>query len=252
MLGDVVSNERPARVHKRMYVGIARRDLAWIGLLALTLVLGVVRDRKLKAELRELEDRLRRARASAMHARKTALVTTPNLSGRQHLLVPRMWPKQSQVRCPDSIVRFSIDGDRCVLPFRFEGITYSDCAALTLPSAGGDTVGRDTSVAKWCPVSGGDKVHGRAMEATISQMRRCQTELHRVALIRNTVHGIWARIGRSKIGGVGVIAVHDIPSGQDPFLLPDGKSCGIGEYVSISKDDIAGGGEGNDARLLHG
>ena len=158
----------------------------------------------------------------------------PPRNGEQ-VLGPRKWPDQArQIQWPDGVIRYSVTGDRCALPFAYNGRTYKDCATLTLPNDA-DTSKADET-AQWCPISG---VDGVAVEATTSQLRRCQVNFNRPALVHNMIHGVWARIGRSRIiDGVGVIAVRDIPRGQDPFTLPDGQSCGMGEYARVSPDEV--------------
>ena len=158
------------------------------------------------------------------------------------MLGARNWPNRMPIKWPDGVIRYSIGGERCVLPFAYNGKVYKDCAALTLPNDNAAGAGRASGVsgadvtAQWCPISG---VDGVDVEATTSQLRRCQANFNRPALIHNTIDGIWARIGRSKIGGVGVIAVRDIPRGQDPFPMPDGQSCGIGEYISVNPKELS-------------
>ena len=249
------------------------RDLVWIGLLVLTLVLGVVRNSEiesttaelrtanaeLKAELRlaheATRDCMRDFRAAQKGEASTMVALPPpppppppgrgnkgpslRPRGGEQVLGPRKWPHRLPVKWPDGVVRYSVSGERCVLPFRYNGRTYSDCASLTLPGAGdSDGAGAGDVAAQWCPISGSDGVDGKVVEATTSQLRQCQANLNRQALIHNTIHGVWARIGRSAIGGVGVIAVRDIPRGQDPFPMPDGQSCGIGEYISVSPKEV--------------
>ena len=68
-------------------------------------------------------------------------------------------------------IRFSVGGERCVLPFTYKGRTYNDCAALKLPTESDGTLAADSSgrdsgggsgsagggrAAEWCPISGGD------------------------------------------------------------------------------------------------
>jgi SET domain-containing protein len=54
-------------------------------------------------------------------------------------------------------------------------------------------------------------------------------------LIKHLENDIYCRIGVSKISGVGVIAIRDIPKGTDPFkTLSKEKE----EIIELSKDDI--------------
>ncbi len=251
------------------------RDVVWVGLLVVTLVVGVVRVSEHEAtiaELRqshaELSAELRLAHQStrdcvrdlgaAQKGEATVLMAAPALPpapppgrsskgpslrprGGELVLGQRKWPNRLPIKWPDGVIRYTVGGERCVLPFAYNGKVYKDCAALTLPNDNAVGAGRASGVseadvtAQWCPISG---VDGVKVEATTSQLRRCQANFNRPALIHNTIDGVWARIGRSRIGGVGVIAVRDIPHGQDPFPMPDGQSCGIGEYVSVSPKEV--------------
>ena len=102
----------------------------------------------------------------------------------EQLFGPRNWP--SRLR-PDEMVRYSIAGPRCTLPFTYEGRTYNDCAPLTLPNAE-----RGEVASQWCPVAPpGEEL----TEVTSSQLRQCQPNFNRAALVQNTVGGIYARIG---------------------------------------------------------
>lgn len=53
-------------------------------------------------------------------------------------------------------------------------------------------------------------------------------------LIDNLRNDIYCRIAPSKISGVGVIAIRDIPKNTDPFRLTDGKCM---KYKSINIDE---------------
>ena len=102
----------------------------------------------------------------------------------EQLFGPRNWP--SRLR-PDEMVRYSVAGPRCTLPFTYEGRTYNDCAPLTLPNAE-----RGEVASQWCPVAPpGEEL----TEVTSSQLRQCQPNFNRAALVQNTVGGIYARIG---------------------------------------------------------
>ena len=250
---------------------LSHRDVVWIGLLALSwIVVWHVRmsendsaiaelrqsNAALSAELRLAQQATRdcvRDLAAAQKGEAKVMIAPqapapapppgrggkgPSLPPRnaEQVLGPRKWPNTRQIQWPDGVIRYSVTGDRCALPFAYNGKTYNDCATLALADAAGGGDASTDEVAQWCPISG---VDGVTVEATTSQLRRCQVNFNRPALVYNMIHGIWARIGRSRIvDGVGVIAVRDIPRGQDPFPLPDGQSCGIGEYARVSPDEV--------------
>jgi hypothetical protein len=54
-------------------------------------------------------------------------------------------------------------------------------------------------------------------------------------LVEDLRSNIYVRVGVSKISGIGVIAIRDIPKGTDPF-----KSTEEYEYVGIPEEDIFG------------
>lgn len=54
-------------------------------------------------------------------------------------------------------------------------------------------------------------------------------------IIDQLKNDIYCRLAPSKFGGVGVVAIRDIPAGIDPF-----KGCNESEYVEISKEDLDG------------
>ena len=109
------------------------------------------------------------------------------------------------------------------LEFQYETVVYRGWTRC--PVAGNRSISENRSVAgDRCPVAGSDG-SGKPITVTTSQLRLCQTNFNRQAVIHNVLHNVWARIGRSKTAGIGVIAVRDIPRGQDPFSLPDGQAC---------------------------
>jgi len=55
----------------------------------------------------------------------------------------------------------------------------------------------------------------------------------------NNLHNTYVRIMQSKIHGVGVIAIKDIPIGVNPFEHATNK-CGINKFKRIHKDKLVG------------
>jgi len=56
-------------------------------------------------------------------------------------------------------------------------------------------------------------------------------------LINNLKNDIYCRIGVSKLHGVGVLAIKDIPKNTDPFKLPNNKSIKY-HIIDLTKKDI--------------
>ncbi len=56
-------------------------------------------------------------------------------------------------------------------------------------------------------------------------------------LIYNLEKQIYCRLAPSKIHGIGVVAIKDIPKGVNPFELTGGK-CGSDKIIKVHKDDI--------------
>lgn len=56
-------------------------------------------------------------------------------------------------------------------------------------------------------------------------------------LLNNLINDIYCRIGQSKIHGVGVIAIRDIPKGVNPFRLTNDKCQNYNTKV-IKKEDL--------------
>ena len=57
-------------------------------------------------------------------------------------------------------------------------------------------------------------------------------------LLDNLKHDIYCRLGASKIHGVGVIAVKDIPKNTNPFHIT-GHKCIIYNAINISKEEVS-------------
>ena len=62
-------------------------------------------------------------------------------------------------------------------------------------------------------------------------------KINKKQLLHNLKHDIYCRIGISKIHGVGVIAVKDIPKGINPFKI-SGHKCVEYNAIDISKEDV--------------
>eukprot|EP01047_Picozoa_sp_COSAG01_P046004 COSAG01_NODE_4283_length_5175_cov_23.836879_6_plen_125_part_00 len=107
--------------------------------------------------------------------------------------------------------------------------------------------GAPTPESVWCPLdprppaaAGGSGGQGRASwnsQLLLAHGFQCQASFNQHALVNNFIHHIYARIGRSDVGGIGVIALRDIPAGTEPFVLPDGQACGIGEYINLNPSE---------------
>ena len=147
--------------------------------------------------------------------------------GGEAAFAPRVWPVRNAPRNAEELpIRYTVDGKRCAFPFQLGQKTFYECVRLPDLAEPGTT---------WCPTDvqeGG----GRATLTSnqlVNAGGQCQANFNQAALVENILNRVYARIGRSTIGGIGVIAVKPIPKGTEPFQLPDGQSCGVGEYLNL-------------------
>jgi len=56
-------------------------------------------------------------------------------------------------------------------------------------------------------------------------------------LLHNLKHDVYCRVGVSKIHGVGVIAIKDIPKGTNPYMIP-GNKCIQYNAIDITKEEV--------------
>ena len=157
-------------------------------------------------------------------------------NGGKAVFNPRHWPQHIAPRSHEDLpVRYTVDGRRCMLPFSLDGKQMLECVSLPGSSSG----------VTWCPTEGDIKPgpHGGAGDVTVTELRtsggECQANFNEQALVENTINRVYARIGASAVGGIGVVAVRTIPKGTEPFMLPDGQSCGIGEYINLDRKLVA-------------
>lgn len=59
--------------------------------------------------------------------------------------------------------------------------------------------------------------------------------MNKKQLLSQLKNDVYCRLGQSKIAGVGVFAIKDIPKGTNPF-----KDCDIPGHITLSKKDLKG------------
>ncbi len=62
---------------------------------------------------------------------------------------------------------------------------------------------------------------------------------NRLLLLKNLKQDTYCRIGQSKIHGIGILAIRNVPKGVNPFRLTDSE-CINHRLVKLSANDVAG------------
>lgn len=178
-------------------------------------------EQMLKTCQTSLHHELHAPHAPPEHDNAAANTVTPLPADREAgLFGKRQWPWHKHLHGAP-LTRFTADGNRCQLPFKYKGRMYHDCTPE--PSAR-------------CPLTppGANAVTDDELDGV------CAPNYNFAALKANFENEVYTRIGLAKDGrmGVGVVAVRDIPKDKEPFQLPDGQSCGVGEYVNFPESAL--------------